>query len=256
LPPSPPPFVRVFFAFGKDERLGTHADLYWLSANATEHLYTSIPAGMQAQETTLPGECWRARDHDSGNLLCRYCASEDPVQHVQIRAVEHPVVDFYYPAGALTARHANVYELHPTPENPTQRQYIGMLAQKEHLTAQAGVGARFVAFERGTNRRLLSSPYVVTAEAEQHVSLGSRVSVEFVSPRSTNTSRGFDVYRVSGLRGEEHLHAKLAPGAALRVETSAGEQWIVREPASDRRVLTVNATQLPFQRVFLPTRPL
>jgi hypothetical protein len=40
--------------------MGKEVQLFWLYENNTEQLYTTIPAGLQADETTFPGQCWRA----------------------------------------------------------------------------------------------------------------------------------------------------------------------------------------------------
>ena len=52
--------VHVVFRFDEDRRLGKEVQLFWLYENNTEQLYTTIPAGLQADETTFPGQCWRA----------------------------------------------------------------------------------------------------------------------------------------------------------------------------------------------------
>lgn len=258
-PPPPPPrprSVQVVFSFDESPRLGKTADLYWLSANATEHLYTSIPAGMQAQETTLPGECWRARDHDTANVIGRYCATDEPMQHVDIAPHDYVVVDFFFPPRQrLAGPIANVYELRPDG----RRKYVGMVAQGTHFSVSATAGDRFAALERGTHRPLLNAAeYTVTAELEQLVNLGTtHVTMEFVQPRRSIDSPaappseqrlGVNVFRFGG----EHLHATLAAGEALRTDSWAGEQWILRESLTDRHLLTVNATELPLQRVNIP----
>ena len=52
--------VHVVFRFDEDRRMGKEVQLFWLYENNTEQLYTTIPAGLQADETTFPGQCWRA----------------------------------------------------------------------------------------------------------------------------------------------------------------------------------------------------
>ena len=64
--------VHVIFRFDEDRRLGKEVQLFWLYDNNTEQLYTTIPAGLQVDETTFPGQCWRAvprRDQTTG----RHC---------------------------------------------------------------------------------------------------------------------------------------------------------------------------------------
>jgi len=252
-PPSPPrvppPMVRVLFAFPDDDELGTLADVYWLSANQTEHLYSSIAAGSQAEELTLPGECWIVRDHHTANTLRRYCTTDAPRQRVDISPQREAVIDFYYPPNQrLSSPFADIFALLPDGEQLR----VGIVAQGSHLSVQAAPGARFTALESGTSRELHGA-YTATAEMEQTIALGSHVSIEFISPRATAGSEwpGLALFRAWG---GEHLHAKLAPGEAMRVESIAGEQWVVRETTSrrDRVVLTVNATEHPRQRVFIP----
>lgn len=38
----------------------------------------------QVDETTNPGQCWRARDSISHNHVAQYCATAEPVQYVRI----------------------------------------------------------------------------------------------------------------------------------------------------------------------------
>lgn len=57
-----PTLVHVHFIFDATPLLGPEVELFWLSGNSTEKLYTTIPAGKQADEATFPGQCWRARD--------------------------------------------------------------------------------------------------------------------------------------------------------------------------------------------------
>jgi len=240
--------IRVAFAFPDVESLGSLADVYWLSANQTEHFYSSIPAGMQAEELTLPGECWIVRDHHSANALGRYCTTDAPRQHVDIAPSDAVLLDFYYPPNQkLSAQHADIYALRFDGD----KHHVGVLAQGSHLSVPAAPGMRFAALERGTNRELHEA-YTATAELEQTINLGTHVSIEFVSPRVTAQSErpGLAVFRSWG---GEHLHASLAPGEAVRVDSVAGEQWVVREttPWHERVVLTVNATEQPRQRVFI-----
>lgn len=244
--------VHVIFAFPDVEELGALADVYWLSANQTEHLYSSIPAGMQAEEATIPGECWIIRDHHSANTLSRYCVTEAPRQQVDIRPSGAVRLDFYFPPNQpLSAAFAEVYALAGSSQSPSRRR-IGVVAQGSHLSVPAVPGARFAALESGTGRELHGA-YTATAEMEQTISLGTHVVIEFVLPRATPESKwpGLGVFRSSW--GGEHLHAKLAPGEALRVDSVAGEQWVVRDttPWHERVVLAVNATEQPRQRVFI-----
>lgn len=244
--------VRVIFAFPDVEELGTLADVYWLSANRTEHLYASIPAGMQTEEVTLPGECWIVRDHHSANALLRYCVTSAPNQHVNIGPSQTVALDFFFPPNQqLSGPFADVYEL--LADGPlTKLEKVGTVAQGSHLSVQAAPGARFAALESGTSRELHGA-YTATAEMEQTVLLGPHVSIEFVSPRAATGSAlpGLAVFRE---QGGEHLHTKLAPGEAVRVDSVAGERWVVREttPWHERIVLTAYATEEPRQRVFIP----
>ena len=59
--------VHVVFRFDEDRRMGKEVQLFWLYENNTEQLYTTIPAGLQADETTFPGQCWRAVRHRRPN---------------------------------------------------------------------------------------------------------------------------------------------------------------------------------------------
>ena len=74
--------VKVTFRFvGK----ASAAALYWIDNRAREVKYSEIPHGMQVVETTMPGQCWRARDVRSKRpLLERYCATIEPMQEVLI----------------------------------------------------------------------------------------------------------------------------------------------------------------------------
>lgn len=119
--------------------------------------------------------------------------------------------------------------------------------------SQAVPGARFVALELGTGRELHAA-YTATAEMEQTIGLGPHVSIEFVSPRATAGGASPDLGLFRSWGGGEHLHAKLAPGEAVRVDSVVGEPWLVREttPWHERVVLAVNATEHPRQRVFIP----
>eukprot|EP00964_Phaeocystis_antarctica_P052664 scaffold30850_cov73-Phaeocystis_antarctica.AAC.1 len=60
--------VHVVFRFDEDRRMGKEVQLFWLYENNTEQLYTTIPAGLQADETTFPGQCWRAVPRRRSNL--------------------------------------------------------------------------------------------------------------------------------------------------------------------------------------------
>jgi len=86
--------VAVTFVYeptaGTSSKLGG-ALLYWLGevkADGTqdEVRYTEIPPGMRVTETTRPGECWRARQAASGQILLdKHCATAQPQQEIFIR---------------------------------------------------------------------------------------------------------------------------------------------------------------------------
>lgn len=91
-PPSPPVHdgtVKVVFIFEPTAH-GSHppadaVELFWVDKRGTQHKYSEIPHGMRVVETTRPGECWRARDATSGEVVLeRYCATLLPWQEVVI----------------------------------------------------------------------------------------------------------------------------------------------------------------------------
>lgn len=62
------------------------AELFWLDKAGHELKYTKIPHGLRVVETTKPGDCWRARDAETGAvLLDKYCATLLPAQDVVIK---------------------------------------------------------------------------------------------------------------------------------------------------------------------------
>lgn len=289
LPPSSPPTkVRVTFRFPPDERLGSAAHLYWLShANSTEHLYSELRAGMQVDETTFVGECWRVRDASSGNhLLTRYCATNELKQVVDIAPADDVIVEFHLPKAATDASSLQVAPsaeavfvfgeideaappTDPRPDgalprllrppslssapsrNLPRRVRYGVLGGGGHLSVRAKPGSRFVFVESRSGREL--GAITASGEARQFVTVGGealgRVSLEFISPREA--AGALSIFRrVKG--DEEHLvHARLAPSHTVRLTGITGDEWIVRTRDSDRAILSLVATSAPLQRVFV-----
>jgi len=265
---SPSTFVKVTFRYKPTGLPGNHALLYWLgnSKVETEHLYADVPPGMEVLEMTRPGECWRVRDATTGNdLLPRYCATAQPTQLVEITAQKDVVVDFLLPkemsAGLFNAASTDgrgpapsAIELYEdatsvAPQQHTKASRVGTLSRGAHLAVQTHAGAKFTAREVGTGRLIAS--FAASTEAKQYATIGhgAAVSIEFASPR--DAAKAVSLYHVRD-DGEEHLHAKLAPRTSLRVETEAGERWVVREPRADKQVLTLTASAEAFQRIDVP----
>ena len=88
-------------------------------------------------------------------------------------------------------------------------------------------------------------------QAHQLVVIGTVtfVVLEFVVNRSC--TRAVTVHKVWDGGVDEHLIAEVHPGRTLRVDTSKGEQWVVREGYTDLVLLNVNATEQRFQRIFI-----
>lgn len=241
-PPSPPRMVKLLFAFPADSALGDLASLYWLSHNSTELLYSEIPAGMQAEEITLPGQCWRVRDAHNGNhLLTRYCATEQPVQQVMIRRRPSVVMEFRYPSTHLAAPFATIEKV----SDSGGAMFMGTVAQGSAFSIRTDHGANFRIIEAGTQRLLLTA--VAGAEAVQFVSIGVSARLEFVAPR--RAAAELLVYRHWG--GDEELQATLKAGEAKIVESHSGESWLVREGQNYRKLLSISATEHPYQRIYI-----
>merc|ERR1719272_1720484 len=106
--------VHVVFRFDEDRRMGKEVQLFWLYENNTEQLYTTIPAGQQADEATFPGQCWRARDPRTGNhIMASYCATDAPVQVVHIAPHDQVTLQFHFAPTAKLGRRVRVLSLAP-----------------------------------------------------------------------------------------------------------------------------------------------
>lgn len=265
--PAPPPqngFVKVTFRYKPEGLPGNHALVYWLGRDMeTEHLYADLPPAMEVVETTRPGECWRVRDATTGNdLMARYCATTAAEQIVEVGRQTDVLVDFHLPHAvrddaasilglAAPAAAVEVWEdaTEVAPHEHSKAARVGTLGRGGHLSVATHAGARFTARELGTGRVLAS--FNASSEAKQYAMIGEAhaVSVEIASPASA--TRAVAVFHVRD-DGEEHLHAALEPRATLRLSTEAGEHWVVKDQASDKRVLALVASTEPFQRVDLP----
>jgi len=76
--------VEITFIFEPKEKSGANAKLLWLGrqgmdekfTEGSEKAYTELPRGMRFVQTTLPGECWRARDAATSDILLdKHCAT-------------------------------------------------------------------------------------------------------------------------------------------------------------------------------------
>lgn len=257
-PPAPRRPVQLVFRFdgGNLSPSAKTASLYWLSQNSSEHLYSEIPRGMQVVETTQPGHCWRVRDSHSGNhLVTRYCASSAPRQDVVIKGQRDVVVEFSFPKLAatsqLTASSIAILEVHERDQvaQASTGSHVGVLPRGGHLMTEAVAGAAFIAVESGTGR--VVGRTTLTFEAKQYVTFGSQdltANVEFVAPRTA--SHAFSVYHKEA-DGEEHLRASLKPGEAVRVHSTVGSEWVVREKESDRHVMELTTATAATQQVHI-----
>ena len=258
--PAAPSPVEVAFVFDGDARLGAEVHLYWLSGNATERLYARLPAGKRVYETTYAGQCWRARDPISGNHVASYCATAEPHQTVRLGASDDVDIDFHFARTRKLGQHARVVRVGP----PSR--VAGEVAQGAHLTVRAKAGERFkvVGSAAPTARAAAADATVVDAEivllemtaraeAEQHVNIGSNVTLRFELP--SDAAAAHDVFWVwdDAAFAAEHLYGSVAAGGTLSAPTVAGEEWIVREKGG-AEVLRVVSTDDKVQRVPIAAR--
>ena len=91
------------------------------------------------------------------------------------------------------------------------------------------------------------------AEAEQHVNIGSNVTLRFELP--SDAAAGHEVFWVwdDAAFAAEHLYGSVAAGGTLSAPTVAGEEWIVREKGG-AEVLRVVSTDDKVQRVPIAAR--
>ena len=91
------------------------------------------------------------------------------------------------------------------------------------------------------------------AEAEQHVNIGSNVTLRFELP--SDAAAAHDVFWVwdDAAFAAEHLYGSVAAGGTLSAPTVAGEEWIVREKGG-AEVLRVVSTDDKVQRVPIAAR--
>lgn len=128
------------------------------------------------------------------------------------------------------------------------RSLLGRVARGGHLSAPTRAGARVLALESGTGRQL--ALYTATTEARQFLTLGAgAVHLEFVAPRDAAGSLA--IFEQKGGDVERLAYKALAPGQAVRLPSAAGERWVVREAASDEKVVALTAGTLPRQRILL-----
>lgn len=242
-------WVRLTFIFDATEKLGDAVELYWLSGNATERLYATIPAGQRVVETTMPGQCWRARTKRSGQHVASYCASSAREQEIRIEPHDNVQLYFHFPstggASALSAAtpsstsaaptakpRAAVYELIPVlgAERST---LVGHVTAGGHFSMSAKAGSVYRVRDETTGKVLLER-FVTGYEAEQHVDIsGTRVNLEFELHAAA--ASGADLFWLWGENSDgsfarEHRYASLeTPGQKLTVPSAPGETWIVRQ---------------------------
>jgi len=239
----------VTFAFARTPLLGGSAELFWLSDNATERWYASLPAGLEVTERTYPGQCWRARDATTGNHLLSYCATLAPSQTVAIAPAGAVRLDFHFSPTAKLAPSATVVE-ESAGRAPTT---VGTLRQGGTLSVQASAGARYRVVEGGSGKTIARQ--TASHEAEQHVDIGSPVVLRFSVQPSRFHVGGEAGGRLSlywswageGGFGAEHLEATLAEGETRSIATMSGERWIVRD-AAGRQVRAVVAADAPAEQ--------
>ena len=260
--PPKPKDVQVTFIFDVSEHLGKAIDIFWLFSNATERLYSSLPAGQRVVETTLPGMCWRARSQQSslfkghGQHLLTYCATNEPTQFVNIVPQTNVSVQVHFPRSRKLVSKAEVYTVRSVGGVPVE-QPAGEVAQGGDLQLATSAGTVLRARDPLTRQLLFEG--VVGYEAEQLVDItGSSVSLELSLAPSSAPGERVDVFWTWGEGGDgsghafarEHFHAQLtSPGQTLRIPSAAGEEWIVRR-ATDltERLLAVTLTEAPTQQ--------
>ena len=257
--PAAPSPVEVAFVFDGDARLGAEVHLYWLSGNATERLYARLPAGKRVYETTYAGQCWRARA-DLGQPRRQLLRDGEPHQTVRLGASDDVDIDFHFARTRKLGQHARVVRVGP----PSR--VAGEVAQGAHLTVRAKAGERFkvVGSAAPTARAAAADATVVDAEivllemtaraeAEQHVNIGSNVTLRFELP--SDAAAAHDVFWVwdDAAFAAEHLYGSVAAGGTLSAPTVAGEEWIVREKGG-AEVLRVVSTDDKVQRVPIAAR--
>ena len=258
-------FVNILVQYQQGALPGHDAMLYWLGHNETEHLYSTIPTKMQVNELSRPGECWRIRDAVTGNdLVERYCASSEEHQVLTITDAQQVALDFHLPPdrhtrGSVESVSAvEIFEQLPPDEfedesesilKGTGERRVGTIYRGSHMSVHTQAGTRFHAYEQHS-RRLIAA-VAASFEQKQYVTIGhgEDVALEFASPRGS--TQPLAIFHVRD-DGEQHLHANLDAGAALRVPTVAGEQWAVRERATDELVVALTASSEAFQRVDIP----
>lgn len=246
--PTSSPVVHVKFIFDVDSRLGREVQLFWLSGNSTEQLYTTIPAGQQVDETTHPGQCWRARDPTSGNHLASYCATSQPLQHVYITPKSNVTLDFHFPPTSKLGKRVRILSVGPPQE------VVGAVEQGGWLSTKAIAGAKFQVVEESSGRPLLET--TATHEAEQHVDIGTNVSLYVSLPaRAAANAQLYWIWGGDEAFAREHLHGPIVPGQTLHVATLAGEQWVARDEASGKVLRTLTTTDAPLQRIELEVEP-
>lgn len=263
--PQQSDYVNILVQYRQGALPGHDALLYWLGHNETEHLYSTIPAKMQVNELSRPGECWRIRDATTGNdLVERYCATSEENQVLTITDAQEVALDFHLPPashsthGALESASAvEIFEL-LSPELPDEpestlegsgERRVGTIYHGSHMSVKTQAGTRFHAYERHS-RRLIAA-VTASVEQKQYITIGhgEDVALEFASPRGSKQQLAIFHVRDDG---EQHLHANLDAGTALRVRTVAGEQWAVRLRATDALVVALTASSEAFQRVDIP----
>lgn len=241
-------FVEVKFELDSNSLTSHGATLYWLRKNISEHAYAEIQPGGYQFERTYPGECWRVCDSFSGNqLMSQYCATTEPQQHVRITAKQHVLVEFAYPQqGSLSADSIEIIETHEaTAGSPSIR--LGAIARGHFLTAPATAGTTFDIRETGTGRLL--QQFRASGEERQYITVGATaVKIEFVADRFA--SRPLHLLRVRP-DGDEHLERTLEPGEGVRVLSSVGEEWVLREKWREAVVMRATATAEASQRILI-----
>ena len=275
-PPPPPPRPRPT----ERPRQGVHlrrerrrlaTPWHWLSGNATERHYATIPLGQRIEESTFAGQCWRARGpRSSGHHVLSYCATEEPVQYAVIAPQAKVALYFHYPkpphavapptphpAGAANASSGAAADAHAGAGRATvfeltqvlgalRETPVGHVVPGSHLSTVSKPGCRYRVRDEATRRPLLSV-YEAGHEAEQHVDVSPyhTVTVAFELAPSTPASEAVAVFWTwgedddaagDGGRGglaREHLAAELDhPGQVVTLRSvAAGEELVVRRSA-------------------------